>query len=204
MIMIHKENVGQAYFFHLYNDREVGLELKERTFHSLGFWVGDPRSAVDIYCRMDLAGARLGSDGFVWVRDLVLWPDEPGWDAAAVVEDFELTDASIAADSAEVSVKYTVAGRTEGDGSWCAAGAAGESSDARVDREEVVRFRLRRSDNAWKIYEPIIPPHVSVERMTQHVERLVESHRDSDNLREYCAELEKTLMRLEEVAAGTR
>ncbi|PYU35098.1 MAG: hypothetical protein DMG28_03845 [Acidobacteria bacterium] len=142
-----------------------------------------PKDVVKEYCRLDFEGARLSSDTRSQVASLIAWEEERGWDQAVIVSKYRVTNVVVRGNHATARVEFKVLGRLEGDEPFVLG-----------RRVEAVHFGLERTEDVWKIENPIIAPHVSVHSMIQHVRGRIEHEKEGS---EHRAELEEQLRQLE-------
>lgn len=70
-----------------------------------------PSEVVKRYCELDANGARLSSETYGDVRQLMAWEDdrdEPGWDGLKVIDGFEVIREEITGKEAKVVVRYNI------------------------------------------------------------------------------------------------
>lgn len=136
-----------------------------------------PESVVRAYCQLDFDGARMRSQSYDAVSKLILWHTEPGWDQSYVVRNFQIISVKKNGSRAAVKVEYRLVGHIDG----------GELKA--TPRTERVTFVLTRSSKewvwrndepvlvrgklAWRITEPIIPPHSSIAYTIKHLESII-------------------------------
>ncbi len=117
------------------------------------------QNVVRDFCRQDFIGARLSTEGWNRVKQLVTWKDNPAWRTFHVVARYEQTAVSTGLHSGRASVKYMVLGRFEIGAGYS---AAPESED--------VEFRLKETDGEWRIDETdpeVFEPHISKQAAIQ-------------------------------------
>ncbi len=115
----------------------------------------EARPVVQRYCRHDYDGARFSKEGWTRLRDLTTWKDNPDWQSFTVVSQYEVSPADQGLRNARVAVQYTVLGEF--------VSGVGYVADRKT---QVVEFRLKTSDEDWRIdsVEPPLNPHVSKAR----------------------------------------
>lgn len=126
-----------------------------------------PRDIVEKYCRFDFEGGRLTSETWSQGAPFVTWEEEAGWDTIVVVAGFEVVSVKEETNTAFVAVNFSVRGRLE-------------TAERFVEenRTETVTFQLRQTDKGWRIESPLIAPHVSARRITQHLNNLIGVEKD--------------------------
>jgi len=107
---------------------------------------------VNRFCESDLKGARLSSDGYDDINDLVVSSDgEPGWDTLMITNSFRVVSSVLEKDNAIVLVEYTF---------WGQASSLGVEE---ISSTEIYKFELVRDEyGKWKI--KYIPPFPRVSK----------------------------------------
>jgi hypothetical protein len=160
-----------------------------------------PESVVQAYCQFDFEGARTRGETYDRLSKLVLWHTEPGWDQSFAVRNFQIVSAKKDNTRAAVTVEYRLVGHIDG----------GEFTS--TPRSERVTFLLKRSSKewvwrheepvlvkgklAWRITQPIIPPHISVAYAIKHFESII-----GNPPNEYDQQLKVTVKKLKESQRG--
>ena len=138
-------------------------------------------AVVRRYCQLDFDGARLSSESWNQVKDLIAWQAEPGWDTAVVVSSLEETMVTRRGSTAIITVKYDVLGHS--------GGLDGQEFMAEP-KEEMVSFTVYSHGQNWLIERPVIPPHVSPTAMINLVQDLLAREKEpSDRKRRLEASL---------------
>ena len=120
-----------------------------------------PEDIVIKYYTADSKGARLSWETNNKVKSLVAWQEEPGWDVVFVVDTIGVNKINKIGSDYIVEVRYKVIGILNGD------------DLLRFHFNELVDFMLVKESNSWKIKQPIIPPHVSVLSLKEHLKHLI-------------------------------
>lgn len=130
------------------------------------------RTVVNNYCRMDYAGVRLAKDSWPRLKPLTAWKENPDWNGFTIVSQYDILAADQGLRSATVSVQYAVLGRFE-----IGLGYLAEPGS------EVVSFRLKEVDSAWKIedQDPAINPHISKARAIAWLKSSLAAEKDAVN-----------------------
>lgn len=138
-----------------------------------------PAEVVRAFCKLDFEGARLEAANYPKIAKLYSWKGEPGWDTALIVKSFRVKPVANNGNTASVIVEYTQYGELAGEEFHLKEGA------------NAARFKLKKISGSWRIIAPVIPPHVSVSAIRQHIEALVR-----DEGQESAARWSKTLNEL--------
>jgi hypothetical protein len=146
-----------------------------------------PADVVKEYCQLDLQGARLSGETWSRVAPLVGWEDEPGWDSAILASGYHVQSTTVRPDHASVIVVFRVLGSLEDDKPF---------APARKGKYETISFHLERAGDSWKIVRPVIPPHVSLRSMMEHLRGLL-AHEENGSERKQT--LEEQLHQLEKL-----
>ena len=143
----------------------VGLVLVPYTGESLtGDITHDPADVVRQYAKLDFKGVRLEPVAEEVLHPYIGWTGEPVWGTVVVVDKYEVLDHTKDWDIVNmlevvIPVEYRVLGTMY----WATASFLPEP---RVER---VRFRVKGSSHRWRLFEPLMPPHVGVKRMINFV-----------------------------------
>jgi hypothetical protein len=131
-----------------------------------------PAAVVRQYCELDMKGARLSSQNPYMDRISALgtWSIEPGWDSVIVVRNFVIVRVHSDHGTSSVEVRYTVLGQM-----------TGASVTASRQHDELITFVMGKSENAWKIERPLIPPHVSVQAAAANLRDLISDENNPKN-----------------------
>ena len=116
-----------------------------------------PEAVVETFCQLDAGGQRIKSGGWVKIRPLVAWPDEPGWDNAIIISHYSIAKANTVDNKSIVTVKYFVLGSTD------------TIEYVKSSKVETIKFELSLKNNRWKIIRPQIPPHVNKKAIIEHL-----------------------------------
>jgi hypothetical protein len=130
------------------------------------------RSVVGNYCRMDYEGLRLTKESWPRMKLLTTWKENPYWQGFTIVSQYDLLSANDGLRSATVEVQYSILGHFEP--------GIGFVADP---RRELVIFRLKDVDSAWKIdqLDPPINPHVSRPRAIAWLKSALAAEKDRAN-----------------------
>jgi len=115
----------------------------------------DPAKVVNEYCLLDARGARIFSGEYENIRKLMAWGhdrDEPGWDCAKIISDYEVKEVKVSKDQANVLVRYHV--------------VAFLCSESDLDLKkyvEDVEVNLIYISEKWKLSKYIVSPRIYVE-----------------------------------------
>ena len=121
-----------------------------------------PEKVVEEYVRKDAEGARLSGVKFSEIRDLFMW-EEAGFDVAIIISGYNIETLGIEPDTAHISVSYYELGEFSSPDKW---------KPNRTKSTEI--FILKKDGNRWRIAEPEIFPHVSLDTMIENLERDLE------------------------------
>jgi hypothetical protein len=123
-----------------------------------------PSDVVKRYLELDYKGARLDAMSVEGVASYTSWHEEPTWGHVVVTRSFVVAEQYRqweVVNSLEVVIPVTF--QIIGSVYWETAGFVQE-----VETEEV-RFRVKAVKNRWRIFEPMLPPHVGQKRMVNIV-----------------------------------
>lgn len=67
-----------------------------------------PKDVVAAFCQLDFERNRLSSDKYKSIKPLVAYPEEPGWDTAFGIQNYEIKEEIIDNSSAKVIVQYEI------------------------------------------------------------------------------------------------
>src|SRR5574341_1877534 len=124
----------------------------------------DPADLVRVYLSLDTRGARLDSMSWETLKPYVNWKEEPSWGHMVVIEGYEVVDDIKRWDViSNVEVLIPVEFRAVGAVYW------GTAAFLPGKQVEQVKFRVKAVNSRWKIVEPMLPPHVTLRRVVNHV-----------------------------------
>lgn len=143
-------------------------------------------TAIDVlnqYCKYDLSGYRLDSNGMHKIRDFYAWDEkeryEPGWDCFLVISGFDVESIVEKANIAHAVIKYEVIGAI------CSANIL---SKKRYTDE--VSIEMVKIDGNWKLKDFIISPRVSIDTAVNYINNV----RCGKKKREECKEKQMNLI----------
>ncbi len=141
---------------------------RERVVRSDAEYPATPEEVLEEYVRKDSLGARISSNRFPEIMDLYTW-QEAGFDVAIIITGYSIKPLGIGPDEAHISVTYRELGEFL-------------PFEFRPDKKEVTEtFILKKDGNRWRITEPEIFPHVSLDTMVSMFEHYTEiDPRDDD------------------------
>lgn len=119
-----------------------------------------PAEIVKRYVRLDQKGARLEALGFDVLAPYIDWKEEPSWDHVVVIQEADVPEDYrkwTIIDNLDIIIPVTF--RVRGSVNLKSAVFVPE------DKTEEVRFHVKAVQNSWRIVEPVIPPHIGVQRM---------------------------------------
>jgi hypothetical protein len=119
-----------------------------------------PAEIVKRYVRLDQKGARLDAVGFDVLAPYIDWKEEPSWDHVVVIQEADVPEDYrkwTIIDNLDIIIPVTF--RVRGSVNLKSAVFVPE------DKTEEVRFHVKAVQNSWRIVEPVIPPHIGVQRM---------------------------------------
>jgi hypothetical protein len=119
-----------------------------------------PKQVVQTFCELDSEGQRTNSLGWVKIKSLVTWPDEPGWDNVILISNYKIIKIETFNNKSNVTVKYSILGSTD------------SITFEKSSRVELIKFELVKTNKEWKIDRPTIVPHVSKEFVIKHFREL--------------------------------
>ena len=109
-----------------------------------------PKEVVEEFCRLDFEGARLSSETYGPIVELISYSAEPGWDIVIGITKYEIQKVHIKGNNADVRVRYHIYR------SWPVL-----IEDIASYVEET--FYLKRIRGSWKISKYIFYPRVSAD-----------------------------------------
>jgi hypothetical protein len=159
--------------------------------------IGSPVAVVENYCNLHNQGLGLSGETSAKIAELVLWPEEPGWDTFLVISSYSITGDKVRGETASVNVRYEILGAIEGT-RWVpvSPGLLGQ-----LKENAVVQFTLKKTFSGWKIAEPMSYPRVGLTDSIRYFKKLSASKRNASQPR---ALLEKCLRELEDVAVASK
>jgi hypothetical protein len=110
-----------------------------------------PVRLVREYVTRDADGQRIRANP--WFFNVVIWPEDPGWDSYAVIRNSGVDPIRADSSTARVSVTYEVVGHVETTGRTTARFVPDSSTERFV-------FTVALTDNGWRIVAPQIDPHL--------------------------------------------
>lgn len=127
-----------------------------------------PEEAIQAYCRLDAEGRRLPRCSSAEEREsfnkIISWQGAPTEDAVVLISGYRITAVKRKPEGiAEAAVTYSVRGKY-------APGAITFASSA-----ESIVFKIRETNDGWKVQSPVVRPHVYPAAMIQGLGRLVKS-----------------------------
>jgi len=134
---------------------------------------------VIAFCSLDSAGARCHAGQIDTLSKLYDLSGEPGWDQSMVIDGYKLVQSHQSGDSAIVTVRYDIAG-------WLAGADLYLPGDKPFDfkppvpEEEVVNFKLDRSNGCWRIRGMNLMPHTSVSNTISRINRALSNSEGKD------------------------
>jgi hypothetical protein len=127
-----------------------------------GTVVASPEDTVRRFAQLDFDGMRLSGSTYDRINPLVTWKEQIDTDPVFIVKGFEVADAKVEGDRAEVTVKYDIVDRL--DVPWHP-GKANIAQD--IQDNTVVTFQLLRQGSGWRIDAPKMTPHASPEAIAR-------------------------------------
>lgn len=115
--------------------------------------LGPAGTVVKAYCALDAMAAGTSSATVPYLRDFTVWETGPGWDAATLIDGFEIVAETYQGDTAQVTVQYAVAGELT-------SAPAGGALHTLGKKTKTVVFTLKQDSKAWKITGPENNPHI--------------------------------------------
>ena len=161
--------------------------LAQTGFSQVGSLRRSPVDIVKRYVRLDQKGARLDAMGFDVLAPYIDWNDEAVWDHVIVIQGVDVPEDYRKweiLDNLDVIIPVTFEVR----------GSVDLKTAVFIpdERTEEVRFHVKAVGNAWRIVEPMIPPHIGVTRMLNLVRQAGLQEKD-DGQRGALAALESSL-----------
>ena len=138
-----------------------------------------PAEVVMAFCSIDSAGARCHSGRNDTLSKLYDLSGEPGWDQSMVIDGYQLVQSHQSGDSAIVTVKYDIVG-------WLAGADLYFPGDKPFDfkpplpEQELVNFKLDRSNGCWRIRGMNLMPHTSVSNTISRINRALSNSEGLD------------------------
>lgn len=124
----------------------------------------DPAELLEKYLSLDLKGARLDPMSWETVRPYIHWDDEPVWRHAVVITGYQLiNDVKRWEVVSMLEVVIPVEFRVLGGMYWDTAAFLPEP------HVEQVRFRIKAVGDRWRIFEPMLPPHIGQKWIINYV-----------------------------------
>lgn len=127
----------------------------------------NPKEIVELFCTEDSKGVRFSSATRRTLNTLIAWEGEPGWESISLIDSFSIITVSEEGNNAKVKVQYRVYGVLRGF-NWEPNNPDEEAPSA---INEIIEFNLSKIQDSWKIVEPVIQPHISIEAALSHFEQ---------------------------------
>jgi len=114
---------------------------------------GPAATVVAIFCEQDALGIRLSSLTWKYVKPLISWDEEPGWDTVFVIDGFNIIDESYSNLSAKVVVRYYNVRLLSYDNN-------GKMSLSDYKQQHDIAYNLVYDNKSWKIdvFDDDMPP----------------------------------------------
>jgi hypothetical protein len=124
---------------------------------------GAPASVVAAYVEADGEGLALDGETAPALLKYVVWTETPGWDSYTVIKSYDIGEVGYSGDKASavkasVQIIYHVVGEV-----------SGPEFTAKTADEEVT-FEVVKKNGKWKISEPQIGPHLTIEGAINTIE----------------------------------
>ncbi len=142
-------------------------------------------SSVDVvrlYCQLDFDGNRLSSRTYAKIGSLSQWEDEPGWDTIILVKAFDVMDSSMVGDSATCTVRYDIVAILAGEKIVFPEEPEWQKYSTRMTLPEVC-FELSFVRDCWKVFRPVVHPHVSIHCALKHIQKLLDTDKKYGTMR---------------------
>lgn len=104
------------------------------------------RKVVEKFCKLDFEGARLSTDAYTPMLELISYPVEPGWDRVIGITGYTITSISVKGNDAEADVHYSI---------------PGIENRPDLKEYEIENIKLQKIDGRWKITRYIQLPRPS-------------------------------------------
>jgi hypothetical protein len=122
-----------------------------------------PKGVVEAFCIEDFKGSGTTSQTWKRLQQYTTWLDAPGWDTVIVVSSFRVVEAKQSSGKAQVKVDYNVIGELVAH-PW--------ALNEQLGFKTVV-YELVKADGRWKIADPQIPPHISVQSAIRDLQKYI-------------------------------
>jgi hypothetical protein len=147
--------------------------------------LSSPEVAIEKYCKLDLEGVNLSSERAKKIFPFIYWPIggkvNPGWDFMVVVSNYSIkrkaTVRKFDHDVVQFEVSYDVLGLVHG----------GPEFIEKSEKETII-IEAIKINNGWKIVNPILPPHVSIETAINHLNDLLNDYNEIER-KNKCSEV---------------
>jgi len=119
---------------------------------------GAPASVVAAYIEADGEGLALDGDTADAVLKYTAWKETPGWDSYTVIKSYDIGEVGHTGNKASVQITYHVVGQVSG------------PEFTVKSSEEKVTFELEKKNGKWRITDPQIGPHLTIEGAIKTIE----------------------------------